>query len=90
MCSSPKGRSSKPHNPNVESMTSGMDYADYSNMVQRANDSFEKRQHEKALRKQNHPHVDTLKIRKKVKPTLWSSIVLFIDSFKKALLTSGQ
>jgi len=89
MCSSPKGRSSKPHHSKLESLTSGMDYADYSKMVQRANESYEKCQHEKALRKQNSPRVSAKTV-KKYKPALWLSVVSFFDVFKKVLLNPGH
>jgi len=47
MCSSPKGGSTKPLlSSHVDSLTGDMSSADYSGMVQRANESYERRQGE--------------------------------------------
>ena len=85
MCSSPKGRSSKPHNSKLDSLTSDMDYADYSKMVQRANESYEKCQREKALRKQSQhqTYAKPVKAHKKTKPTFWLYAINILDAFKK-------
>ena len=45
MCSSPKGGRSKPHlSSNVDGTFSNMNAVEYSNMVRRANESYEHRQ----------------------------------------------
>ncbi|MFV2058793.1 MAG: hypothetical protein ACC707_20210 [Thiohalomonadales bacterium] len=55
MCSSPKGGSTKPMlSSNVESLTGDMSSADYSNMVQRANESYEHRQQELIAYRKTH------------------------------------
>jgi len=47
MCSSPKGGSTKPLlSSNVDSLTGDMSSSDYSSMVHRANESYERRQEE--------------------------------------------
>jgi len=47
MCSSPKGGSTKPLlSSRVDSLTGDMSSADYSSMVHRANESYERRQQE--------------------------------------------
>jgi len=89
MCSSPKDRSSRPRHLKLDGLTSGMDYADYSKMVQRANESYEKCQYKKDLRKQNPPRVSAKTV-KKYKPALWLSVVFFFDVFKKVLLNPGH
>ncbi len=90
MCSSPKGRSSKPHSSRLESLTGDMDYADYSKMVQRANESYEKRQQEKALRKQNQMPIKPSKIDKKNKPVFWLLLSNIQNAFKKFFISASQ
>ena len=89
MCSSPKGRSSKPHSLKLESLTSAMDYADYSKMVHRANESYERRQQEKALRKQNQAPVKPFKACKKNKPVFWSFSSRLMNAFKKIFISAS-
>ncbi len=49
MCSTPKGRGGRPHHSSaVNGVTSNMSAAEYSSMVQRANESYERRQQELA------------------------------------------
>ncbi len=43
MCSTPKG-SAQVHRPRARNKSTKMDYADYSAMVKRSNESYEKRQ----------------------------------------------
>ena len=50
MCSSPKGRSGRPHQSTaVHGLVNNMSAAEYSSMVQRANESYERRQEELAV-----------------------------------------
>jgi len=55
MCSSPKGGRSKPHlSSAVDNTFADMDSSEYSDMVKRANESYERRQEELAeLRKKS-------------------------------------
>ena len=49
MCSTPKGRGGRPqHSSAVNGLVSNMSAAEYSSMVQRANESYERRQEELA------------------------------------------
>jgi len=61
MCSSPKGGSTNPLlSSNVDSLTGDMSSSDYSSMVHRANESYERRQEElKAYRKTHKNKLST-------------------------------
>ncbi len=49
MCSTPKGRGSRPHSSSASNNLAGsMSAAEYSLMVERANESYERRQQELA------------------------------------------
>jgi len=55
MCSSPKGGSTKSLlSSNVDSLTGDMSSADYSSMVHRANESYERRQDELKAHRKTH------------------------------------
>ena len=87
MCSTPKGGSSKSRiNSKLESLTSDMEYAEYADMVRRANESYEKRQQEIALRNKNHKQMP--KIHKKVMPSCRLCISFIVESCKKIFFHS--
>ena len=54
MCSSPKGSRTKPHlSSKVDSTFSDMSSTEYSDMVRRANESYEQRQQELSVLRKN-------------------------------------
>ncbi len=62
MCSSPKGGSSKPIlSSQVDSLSGEMSSAEYSRMVHRANESFERRQEELIEYRKTHKSEHRLK-----------------------------
>ncbi|VAW54532.1 hypothetical protein MNBD_GAMMA07-2108 [hydrothermal vent metagenome] len=64
MCSSPKGGSTKPLlSASVDSMSGGMSSSEYSDMVLRANESYERRQEE--LIEYRKTHIKKLSISQK-------------------------
>jgi len=84
MCSSPKGSSSKPLlSSNVDSMSGDMSSTDYSDMVHRANESYERRQEELIEYRKAH--------RNKLKSvTRNKSEASFFEKMKKIFLHIGS
>ena len=67
MCSSPKGGSIKPLlSSNVDSLTGDMSSSDYSDMVHRANESYERCQEE--LKEYRKTHKNKLSTNHKIQP----------------------
>ncbi len=80
MCSSPKGGSTKPMlSSNVESLTGDMSSADYSNMVQRANESYERRQEELIEYRKNHKNKLSKNSHKQSMPSVWEKFKAFFS-----------
>jgi len=86
MCSTPKGGSSKPLlSSHVESTSGDMSSAEYSNMVQRANECYERRQEELKEYRKTH--------KKQLQPIIKSPETLtFMDKLRSFLgqTTSSQ
>ena len=79
MCSSPKGGTTKPLlSSNVESTSGDMSSAEYSEMVHRANESYERRQEELIEYRKTHKSNIPTNHKKAVKLSLFEKI--FKDS----------
>ncbi len=80
MCSSPKGGSSKPLlSTHVESLTGDMSSSDYSSMVQRANESYERRQEELKVYRKTHKNRLSQNNHKLVELSFWEKIKAFFS-----------
>jgi hypothetical protein len=83
MCSSPKGGKTKPYlSSEVDSTFADMNSSEYSDMVKRANESYEKRQEELAELRKNRVyaqplaqnHIPVISLYEKIKCYLMQSI----------------
>ena len=80
MCSSPKGGSTKPLlSSNVDSTSGGMSSAEYSNMVHRANECYERRQEELIEYRKTHKKQITQKNKNQDKATFFEKIRFFFN-----------
>ena len=71
MCSTPKGGSTRPlPSRNVDSLTGDMSASDYSNMVHRANESYERRQEELIEYRKTHKNKLSKSIKKVAEKSL--------------------
>jgi len=79
MCSTPKGGSSKPLlNSNVDSTSGDMSSVEYSEMVQRANESFERRQEELIEHRKTHKNNLSPNLRKKSQASFFEKFMNFL------------
>jgi len=75
MCSSPKGASTKPLlSSNVDSTSGNMSSAEYSEMVQRANESYERRQDELIEYRKTHKRKNSQNVNKQIKSSFFEKI----------------
>jgi hypothetical protein len=81
MCSTPKGGSnSKPLlSSNVDSTSGGMSSAEYSNMVLRANESYERRQEELKEYRKTHKNKLSQNNLKPAESTFWEKIKVYFS-----------
>lgn len=79
MCSSPKGGNSKPLlSSHVESISGGMSSAQYSDMVHRANESYEHRQKELKEYRKTHHKAPVVKLKKQPELSIFEKIREFL------------
>jgi len=84
MCSSPKGGTTKPLlSRNVDSLTGDMSASEYSNMVHRANQSYEQRQEELIEYRKTHKNKLSTATKKPVEES-------FLDKLKALFTQSTQ
>jgi len=80
MCSSPKGGSSKPLlSSHVENMSGDMSSTEYSDMVRRANESYERRQEELIEYRKTHKNKLTPATRKKSQASFFEKMKNFLS-----------
>ncbi|MCW9048512.1 MAG: hypothetical protein OQK46_10575 [Gammaproteobacteria bacterium] len=80
MCSSPKGGSTKPLlSRRVESTSGGMSTVEYSDMVRRANESYERRQEELIEYRKTHKRKNSQKHNRQIKGSFFEKISAFFS-----------
>jgi len=80
MCSSPKGSRARPMlSSHVDSTFEDMSSAEYSDMVRRANESYEYRQEELAELRRNKKQVNTVILEDEVKLSLLTKAKAFMQ-----------
>ena len=80
MCCSPKGCTPKPLlSSNVESTSGNMSSAEYSDMVHRANESYERRQEELIKYRKTHKNAISVNHKKPVKLSLREKMKVFFS-----------
>ena len=80
MCSSPKGGTPKPLlSSNVESTSGNMSSAEYSDMVHRANESYERRQEELIEYRKTHKSKISVNHKKPIKLSLFEKMKAFFS-----------
>lgn len=78
MCSSPKGGSTKPLlSSNVDSTSGNMSSTEYSDMVHRANESYERRQDELTEYRKTHKTKKSQNLNKQIKQSFFEKISTF-------------
>lgn len=78
MCSSPKGRSTKPLlSSHVDSTSDNMSATEYSEMVHRANESYEHRQEALIEYRKTHKRKNSQNVNKQIKPSFFEKISAF-------------
>ena len=79
MCSSPKGTITKPLlSSHVDSTSGNMSSAEFSDMVHRANESYERRQGELIEYRKTHKRKISQNVNKQIKRSLFEKLAHFL------------
>jgi len=85
MCSSPKGGSTKPlTSSHVDSLSGDMSSSDYSNMVHRANESYERRQEELIEYRKTHKSKLSVTRKKLPEKSFLEKLKLFFGQIRES------